>query len=92
MDAARESFEWYPKTGARHIATLTDWMAERQQDLGTYSYAADMKKIDDAGLLDMLSTRVPHGDRTRASSAPPRSASRHAGSTRKPASTCSCAW
>ena len=30
-------------------------MAERQQDLGTYSYAADLKKTEDAGLLDMIS-------------------------------------
>ena len=52
---ARESFEWYPKTGARQIATLTDWMAERQQELGTYSYAADMKSHDDQGMLDLLS-------------------------------------
>ena len=46
---ARESFEWYPKTGARQIATLTDWMAERNEELGTYAYAADMKKTDDEG-------------------------------------------
>ena len=52
---ARESFEWYPKTGARQIASMTDWMAERNQDLGSYAYAADMKKIDDEGLLDLLS-------------------------------------
>jgi alkanesulfonate monooxygenase SsuD/methylene tetrahydromethanopterin reductase-like flavin-dependent oxidoreductase (luciferase family) len=52
---ARESFEWYPKAGARQIATLTDWMAERNQSLGTYSYAADMKKSDDEGTLDLLS-------------------------------------
>jgi len=52
---ARESFEWYPKTGARQIGTLTDWMAERNQDLGSYSYAADMKKTDDEGTLDLLS-------------------------------------
>ena len=52
---ARESFEWYPKTGARQIATVADWMAERQQDLGNYGYAADMKKTDDQGLLDLLS-------------------------------------
>jgi alkanesulfonate monooxygenase SsuD/methylene tetrahydromethanopterin reductase-like flavin-dependent oxidoreductase (luciferase family) len=52
---ARESFEWYPKTGARQIATLTDWMAERKESLGTYSYAADMKKTDDSGMLDLLS-------------------------------------
>ncbi len=55
IDEARESFEWYPKTGARQIATLTDWMAERKQELGSYSYAADMKKTDDEGTLDLLS-------------------------------------
>jgi alkanesulfonate monooxygenase SsuD/methylene tetrahydromethanopterin reductase-like flavin-dependent oxidoreductase (luciferase family) len=54
-DLARESFEWYPKTGARHIASMTDWMIERKQDLGSYAYAADMKKIDDEGALDLLS-------------------------------------
>ena len=54
-EEARESFEWYPKTGARQIATLTDWMAERKQELGSYSYAADMKKTDDEGTLDLLS-------------------------------------
>jgi alkanesulfonate monooxygenase SsuD/methylene tetrahydromethanopterin reductase-like flavin-dependent oxidoreductase (luciferase family) len=52
---ARESFEWYPKTGARQIATLTDWMAERSESLGTYAYAADMKKTDEEGSLDLLS-------------------------------------
>jgi alkanesulfonate monooxygenase SsuD/methylene tetrahydromethanopterin reductase-like flavin-dependent oxidoreductase (luciferase family) len=52
---ARESFEWYPKTGARQIATLTDMMAERNQDLGNYAYAADMKSHDDQGMLDLLS-------------------------------------
>ena len=52
---ARESFEWYPKAGARHIASMTDWMIERNQDLGSYAYAADMKKIDDEGALDLLS-------------------------------------
>ena len=51
---ARESFEWYPKAGSRAIASLTDWMAERKEDLGTYSYAADMKSRDDQGLLDLM--------------------------------------
>ena len=55
IEAARKSFEWYPAKGARQIATLTDWMAERHEDLGTYSYAADLKKTEDAGLLDMIS-------------------------------------
>ena len=52
--AARESFEWYPKAGARQIATLTGYMAERHQDLGNYAYAADMAKVADDGLLDLL--------------------------------------
>ena len=52
---ARESFEWYPKTGSRQIASLTDWMAERKEDLGTYSYAADMKKPRRSrALLDLM--------------------------------------
>jgi alkanesulfonate monooxygenase SsuD/methylene tetrahydromethanopterin reductase-like flavin-dependent oxidoreductase (luciferase family) len=55
MDYARRSFEWYPAKGASQIATVADWMAERQQDLGNYSYAADMRRTEDAGLLDMIS-------------------------------------
>jgi len=54
VDAARDSFEWYPKAGARHIASMTDWMVERGQDLGSYAYAADMKRIDEEGALDLL--------------------------------------
>lgn len=52
---ARRSFEWYPKTGARQIATVAQWMAEKQRDLGSYDYAADMQKVDDDGSLDLLS-------------------------------------
>jgi alkanesulfonate monooxygenase SsuD/methylene tetrahydromethanopterin reductase-like flavin-dependent oxidoreductase (luciferase family) len=52
---ARESFEWYPKAGARLIGSVADWMAERDQDLGNYAYAANMKLTDDQGLLDLLS-------------------------------------
>lgn len=54
-DVARRSFEWYPATGARQIATVADWMAEEQQELGTYDYAADMKRVDEDGSLDLLS-------------------------------------
>ena len=52
---ARESFEWYPKHGARLIGSVADWMAETEQDLGNYSYAADMKRVSDEGSLDLLS-------------------------------------
>lgn len=52
---ARESFEWYPKTGARQIASVSEWLAERDEGLGSYAYAADMKAHDDDGSLDLLS-------------------------------------
>ena len=52
---ARESFEWYPKVGARQIAQVAEWMDERKQDLGNYHYAADMKAVSDDGSLDLLS-------------------------------------
>ena len=87
----RESFEWYPKTGARQIATLTDWMAERNEGLGSYSYAADMKKTDDEGLRP-AQPGVPRRTRTPACSGRPRSASRPAASTRRPGSTSCSAW
>ena len=53
-ELARDSFEWYPKTGARQIATLAPWMAEQQRDLGNYGYAADMQNVDQTGMLDLL--------------------------------------
>ena len=52
---ARESFEWYPKAGARLIASLAGWMAEQKKDLGNYAYAADMKSVDESGALDLMS-------------------------------------
>ena len=55
LDLARESFEWYPKVGARQIASVSEWMAERSEDLGSYSYAADMQQHSDDGSLDLLS-------------------------------------
>ena len=55
VELARESFEWYPKVGARQIGAVAEWMAEKQQDLGTYSYAADMQAHDQDGSLDLLS-------------------------------------
>jgi alkanesulfonate monooxygenase SsuD/methylene tetrahydromethanopterin reductase-like flavin-dependent oxidoreductase (luciferase family) len=53
-EVARESFEWYPKTGARIIASLAGWMAEQKKDLGNYAYAADMKAVDESGALDQM--------------------------------------
>ncbi len=44
--------EWYPKVGARQIASVADWQVGK--DLGTYSYAADIQKARDSGALDLL--------------------------------------
>ncbi|MHB8463564.1 MAG: LLM class flavin-dependent oxidoreductase [Acidimicrobiales bacterium] len=53
-ETARESFEWYPKAGARMIGAVADYMRERNQDLGNYAYAADMRAHDEQGMLDLL--------------------------------------
>jgi len=52
--AARESFEWYPKAGARLIGSLAHWMAEQKRELGNYAYAADLANVDRSGALDLL--------------------------------------
>ena len=52
--AARESFEWYPRHGAHIIGELAAWMRERDQDLGNYAYAGNMRDHDEQGLLGHL--------------------------------------
>jgi alkanesulfonate monooxygenase SsuD/methylene tetrahydromethanopterin reductase-like flavin-dependent oxidoreductase (luciferase family) len=52
--AARESFEWYPKAGARLIGSMAGWMAETGRELGNYGYAAGLADVDKAGGLEML--------------------------------------
>ena len=51
---ARESFEWYPKPGARLIASVAEMQADRGEELGTYAYAADLKRVADDGSLDFM--------------------------------------
>jgi hypothetical protein len=53
-DTARESFEWYPKAGARLIASVAQWQAERGQELGTYAYAKDLQTVAEDGSLDFM--------------------------------------
>ena len=55
LDAAAESFEWYPRKGATIIGELAGWMAERNQDLGNYAYAGDMRSHHEEGLLQHVS-------------------------------------
>jgi alkanesulfonate monooxygenase SsuD/methylene tetrahydromethanopterin reductase-like flavin-dependent oxidoreductase (luciferase family) len=55
---AAESFVWYPRTAGWHIASLADWMEEREggaQDLGNYAYAAEAKERRDSGAMSHLS-------------------------------------
>ncbi len=87
---ARESFEWYPKAGARLIASLTDWMIERQQDLGSYAYSADMKKVDEDGLLDMLTMEYLVDSNACVVGTPEDCVRTCADGTRQRASICSC--
>jgi alkanesulfonate monooxygenase SsuD/methylene tetrahydromethanopterin reductase-like flavin-dependent oxidoreductase (luciferase family) len=49
---ANESFPWYVKTAVAHIASLADWM--KGEDLGTYSYVAELKQHQDSGALEHL--------------------------------------
>jgi alkanesulfonate monooxygenase SsuD/methylene tetrahydromethanopterin reductase-like flavin-dependent oxidoreductase (luciferase family) len=49
---AAESFPWYVRTAVTHIASLSDWMAGK--DLGSYSYAEQLKTVVDAGGLAHL--------------------------------------
>jgi alkanesulfonate monooxygenase SsuD/methylene tetrahydromethanopterin reductase-like flavin-dependent oxidoreductase (luciferase family) len=52
---ARESFEWYPAQGARMIGDVAGYIAELKGELGTYAYSADLAKLDQEGMLDLLS-------------------------------------
>jgi alkanesulfonate monooxygenase SsuD/methylene tetrahydromethanopterin reductase-like flavin-dependent oxidoreductase (luciferase family) len=54
LDAARESFEWYPRKGAAIIGELAGYMEEKEMELGNYSYAATSKARSDEGLLEHL--------------------------------------
>ena len=52
FEEAAESMTWYPAHGGKIIAELADWIKE--EELGSYAYAADLKKTRDAGLMDMI--------------------------------------
>ena len=42
-EVAKESFEWYPSYGGGLIASVAEWMEERDRtDLGTYQYTGDL--------------------------------------------------
>jgi alkanesulfonate monooxygenase SsuD/methylene tetrahydromethanopterin reductase-like flavin-dependent oxidoreductase (luciferase family) len=60
-EVAARSFEWYPKHGAGLIASVAEWMEERQQDLGTYQYAANPLQHQREGAFEHLNFEYIHG-------------------------------
>jgi alkanesulfonate monooxygenase SsuD/methylene tetrahydromethanopterin reductase-like flavin-dependent oxidoreductase (luciferase family) len=45
---------WYPKTAALSIASLAEWMAEDDQELGNYGYAGEALKGKQSNMFDAL--------------------------------------
>ncbi len=45
---------WYPKKGAEQIATVADYSRKFREDLGTYYYTDDVKKLGESGALDSI--------------------------------------
>jgi alkanesulfonate monooxygenase SsuD/methylene tetrahydromethanopterin reductase-like flavin-dependent oxidoreductase (luciferase family) len=86
---AAESMVWYPKVGAKQIASLADWMQGR--DLGNYAYAGDIAQSRDAGTLDQMNFDYIR-DSGAAMVGDPRAASRSASAMRRRAATCCSAW
>jgi alkanesulfonate monooxygenase SsuD/methylene tetrahydromethanopterin reductase-like flavin-dependent oxidoreductase (luciferase family) len=82
---AAESMVWYPKVGAKQIASLADWMKGR--DLGNYAYAGDIAQSRDAGTLDQMNFDYIR-DSGAAMVGDPRAASRSASAMRRRAATC----
>jgi alkanesulfonate monooxygenase SsuD/methylene tetrahydromethanopterin reductase-like flavin-dependent oxidoreductase (luciferase family) len=52
---ARESFEWYPKRSAELVSSVTTWLREQQQELGSYEYLSAAQQIVESGLHEKLS-------------------------------------
>ncbi len=59
VDTARESFEWYPASGAELIGSVAQWMQEEQKeeelDKGNYDYTREMQKMVAEGAHKLLS-------------------------------------
>ena len=53
-DVSKESFVWYGKRSAELVSSVASWLEEMKQELGTYEYLEDVKKIVKDGTLEML--------------------------------------
>ena len=55
FDEAEESMVWYPRHGAKIISEVADYIEKLQhEDLGTYHYTGDARKMREAGALDQI--------------------------------------
>lgn len=54
-EVSRESFEWYPKTSGRLIASVAAWQEEQGFEIGSYDYTQMILETDRAGLFDAMS-------------------------------------
>ena len=90
MELARESFEWYPKVGGapdRRAQRLDGRAQGGPRDLRVRRRHEEERLGGHAGSAQ---PRVPHGAANACVLGSRRNASRCAGRTRRPASTCSC--
>ncbi len=54
IEVARESFEWYPRYGAKLIASVAEWMEEKSLADASYSYTQDARTMVKERLTDYM--------------------------------------
>jgi len=59
-DISKPSFEWYPKRSIELVTSVAAWLEEMREDLGTYDYLAEQRKIVAAGLHNELTFDYLH--------------------------------
>jgi alkanesulfonate monooxygenase SsuD/methylene tetrahydromethanopterin reductase-like flavin-dependent oxidoreductase (luciferase family) len=54
-ELSRDSFVWYGKRSAELVTSVATWLEETRQQLGTYAYLEDAKRVVEDGTHQMLS-------------------------------------
>jgi alkanesulfonate monooxygenase SsuD/methylene tetrahydromethanopterin reductase-like flavin-dependent oxidoreductase (luciferase family) len=54
VDQATESFEWYPKHGAKIVGSVAQWLREMEDDLNTYEDLGSTQDRVEDGSIDFL--------------------------------------
>jgi alkanesulfonate monooxygenase SsuD/methylene tetrahydromethanopterin reductase-like flavin-dependent oxidoreductase (luciferase family) len=55
LQQARRSFEWYLRTDLKLLASVAEWLAETERELGSYAYADDVRADASRGHVDEIS-------------------------------------